>query len=236
VRVSRIPRILHQSWKDEHIPYDIYKKCWVESWMSLHSGWQRMFWTDADNLELVRAHYPQFQEAYRQLTPSIKQADFARFLYMHRFGGVYVDLDFVSLRPLEPLLADYDIVLGCLSDDNDYYRIPNAFLASSPGSDFWLRVAQDALHASPSEQQVERHTGPFRLQQGLLAYRPANTVIYSGELIYPIDWIHLTHGANDRYFRPERAELHRRAQSMTPAELAALFPESYCLTFWTHNW
>jgi mannosyltransferase OCH1-like enzyme len=236
VPVPRIPGILHQSWKDEQIPYEIYKKSWVESWMNLHRGWQRMFWTDADNLALVRTEYPQFYPAYCELAPGIKQADFARFLYMHRFGGVYVDLDFVCLRPLAPLLADFDIVLGCLSDDNDYYRIPNAFLASSRGNPFWLRLAEDALNAPPSEQQVERHTGPFRLQQGLLAYRPANLVIYSGELIYPIDWIHLIPDATGRYFRPERAELHRRAQNMSPAELAALFPGSYCLTFWTHNW
>ena len=196
-----------------------------------------MFWTDADNLELVRAHYRQFYDFYRQLAPPIKQADFARFLYMHRFGGVYVDLDFVCLKNLEPLLGESDIVLGCLSEDNDYYRIPNAFLASSPGNEFWLRAAEDAMQAPASEQQqVEQHTGPFRLQWALATYRPENTVAYAGELIYPIDWIHLTHFENDRYFRPEREQLHRQALGMTPAEIAALFPESYCLTFWTHNW
>jgi len=63
----------------------------------------RVFWTDRDNETLVREHYPQFLDFYRQLTPGIKMADFARFLYMHRFGGGYVDLDFVSLKNPAPL-------------------------------------------------------------------------------------------------------------------------------------
>ena len=234
--LPKIPRIIHQSWKDENIPFDVYQRCWVESWAAMHPGWQRMFWTDADNLELVRVHYPQFHDFYRELTPPIKQADFARFLYLHHFGGVYVDLDFVCLRNLEPLLGNYDIVLGCLSEDNDYYRIPNAFLASSPGNEFWLKIADECRNAPASEQQVEMHTGPFRLERALLKYQPENIVIYPGESIYPIDWIHLTHFDNDRYFRPERERLHRQAQTLSPAEIAALFPESYCLTFWTHNW
>jgi len=62
----------------------------------------------------VREHYACFESFYFSLEPGIKRADFCRFLYLHRFGGLYVDLDFVCLRNLRPLLDGHEIVLGRL--------------------------------------------------------------------------------------------------------------------------
>jgi len=233
---QRIPKIIHQSWKDEHIPYDIYRKHWVDSWKLVYPDWTWKFWTDADNDALVRTHYPIFYRFYRSLTPNIKKADFSRFLYMHQYGGVYVDLDFMALKHLGPLLAEYDVVLGKLSDDNDYYQIPNAFMASTPGLDFWLKTARDAMHAPPHERSVEKHAGPFRLQWAFYKYQPANAIVYSDTLIYPFDWIHFTHWENKRYFRADRMHLAQRLASQSMEEIAAIFPQAYCLTFWTSNW
>src|SRR5437588_6601436 len=152
-----IPAIIHQSWKDENIPHDVYPASWIDSWTVAHPSWQRMFWTDEDNERLVRDRYPAFYEFYVGLKPNIKKAGFARYLYMHSYGGVYVDLDFICLKDLTPLLTGHEIVLGRLSHDNDYYQIPDAFMASSPGHEFWLKVATDAKDAPPHERSVEQH-------------------------------------------------------------------------------
>ena len=216
-----IPTIIHQSWKDTNIPYDVYPEAWVASWMEAHAGWTYMFWTDGDNEELVRRWYPQFYDFYMGLDQGIKRADFSRLLYMHRFGGVYVDLDFICLKNLSPLLSGHDIVLGRLSPDNTYYQIPNAFLASRPGCDFWLQTAADASKAPPEEQWVEALAGPLRLQWAYQMYRPWNSIVYDHELIYPLDW------ANP---------LAQTVRGMGPSELSRVFPNSYCVTFWTHNW
>jgi mannosyltransferase OCH1-like enzyme len=231
--MAAIPTIIHQSWKDENIPHDVYLPAWVNSWSEAHPSWTRMFWTDRDNEELVRRWYPQFYDFYMGLDQGIKKADFARFLYMHRFGGVYVDLDFVCLKNLSPLLADYDIVLGRLSPDNEYYQIPNAFLASRPGCEFWMRAAADSAKAPPAEQWVEALAGPFRLQWAYELYQPPNSIVYGGELIYGFDWAHFTGG---RTFSPERKQLAEKIRGMTPSEMSCFFPHSYCLTFWVHNW
>jgi inositol phosphorylceramide mannosyltransferase catalytic subunit len=225
----KIAKIIHQSWKNNRIPYNIYHKSWVDSWALLHPDWERKFWTDEDNCKLVRDHYPSFYECYQRLTPSIKKADFARLLYMHRFGGVYVDLDFLCLKTLNPLLQEYDIVLGRLSLDNPCYRIPNAFLASHPRREFWIQVAQEIASAAPEEQaRVEMHTGPLRLEQAYDQYKPPNSMVYGGKLIYPLDWIDL--------LRPKKRQFVLELRKKTPQELANLFPRSYCLTFWMQNW
>lgn len=67
---------------------------------------------------------------------------------MHKFGGVYADLDLV---PLAPISANLPILLrdtpppvpiawvGHMGDDNYAHSIPNAFFASTtPGHPFFL--------------------------------------------------------------------------------------------------
>lgn len=71
-----------------------------------------------------------------------------RYLYMHRFGGVYSDLDAECLKPMDSLLFPSngsfpnkrEIVLAYMGHDRRFrHGVPNAFLAaSSPGHPFWI--------------------------------------------------------------------------------------------------
>lgn len=214
----RVPRILHQSWKDEKIPYDVYPREWIESSREKHPDWEYRYRTDDDNDRLVREHYPEFLDAYLAFDQGIKRADFSRLLYLHRFGGLNVDLDFACLKNVEPLLEDFDNVLGYLSDENPHYRVPNAFMASSSGLEFWLQVARDAASASDDEKaRVEAHTGPMRLESALERYSPANVKIHDYGMIYPFDWVHfLDHEHWGRY----RADIHRFAWDLRKRSVA----------------
>ena len=62
--VTRIPRIIHQTWKTRSVPERLQP--WVESWVDQHAsgGWQYWFWTDADIRSLVTTHYPQFTRLF----------------------------------------------------------------------------------------------------------------------------------------------------------------------------
>ena len=155
---------------------------------------------------------------------------------MHNYGGVYADLDFISLKNITPLIEKYDLVLGKMSPENEYYQIPNAFMASRPGNDFWLQVARDAQKAPLEEQSVEKHAGPFRLQWAYQKYQPQNSIVYDHELIYPFDWINFTNWNNGKYYKEEMKQLAENLQDKSIEEIASVFPEAYCLTFWTHNW
>ena len=52
-------------------------------------------------------------------------------------AGVYADLDFQCLRPLDEILREKMVALGRMQDDVDQWEhaLPNAFLASVPGHD-----------------------------------------------------------------------------------------------------
>jgi FkbM family methyltransferase len=232
----RIPTIIHQSWKSAAIPHDVYPLAWQDSWRELHPGWEYRFWTDNDNRELVRCHYPQFLQFYESLDMGIKRADFCRFLYLHRFGGLYVDLDFAALRDQAPLLKGAAIVVGTLSPSNHYYRIPNAYMASVPGNGFWLQLANDAFHAPSHEQKVETLSGPFRLQWGLEKYKPPGLRILEQNRVYPIDWINFTQWENGRHYREDLVALARDMKGLTIQQIRDRLPESFAVTTWNHNW
>jgi len=59
--------------------------------------------------------------------------DAARYFILHKYGGVYADLDILPTRDISPLLQYVDVVLPVTPN----VGLTNAFLASAKGSDFF---------------------------------------------------------------------------------------------------
>lgn len=140
-----IPRIIHQTWKNADVPSRLVD--FQRSWAKYHPEWEYRLWTDADNLRLIRESYPQFVDFYQRLPYPILRVEFVKLAYLHRFGGLYVDLDFEARKPLDPLLTGNQIVLGRETGGmglwlrgRDY--ILNALMASAAGHSLWPALMQ----------------------------------------------------------------------------------------------
>jgi mannosyltransferase OCH1-like enzyme len=140
-----IPRIIHQTCKDKlNVPlkWREYQASWIKNHPS--SSWAYALWDDVDNDRFVREHYPEFYQLYLDLPYPINRVDLVRYLYLHRFGGFYVDMDCQNLKPLDDLccMADTDIIVGerliCGTT-----QVECAFMGSVAGHPFWLRVAEE---------------------------------------------------------------------------------------------
>jgi hypothetical protein len=180
-----IPRLLHQSWKTADIPIGF--RGWAATWQRHHPNWERHLWSDVSNRRLVAQHYPWLLSAYDAMPAPIFRADIARALYMHRFGGIYADLDTVCLRPLDHLLDSavaaaggaHVAVLAQMSADEGFeHNVPNAWMASTPGHPFWLFMAgviERRTHRGVVRRlwevlrppRAEYDTGPVILKQAL---------------------------------------------------------------------
>lgn len=143
-----IPKIIHQTWKTSDVPTHL--RPYQESWTRLHPEWEYRLWTDEDNRDLVERSYPQLLSFYESLRYPILKVEFAKLLYLDKFGGLYVDLDFEALRPLDAVLGDDQIVLGQeigglggMTRGREY--IMNAIMASPAGHPFWREVLDTAL-------------------------------------------------------------------------------------------
>ncbi|PLW34560.1 hypothetical protein PCASD_12932 [Puccinia coronata f. sp. avenae] len=108
LRPSRVPKIIHQTWKTDQIP-----ERWVpvrESCVAAHESWEYMLWTDQSGRELIEREYPWFLPVYDGYRYPIQRADAVRYFILHHYGGVYMDLDIGCLRPMDSLLR-FDLVL-----------------------------------------------------------------------------------------------------------------------------
>lgn len=90
---------VHQTWKTTQIP---------EKWRPSHEGCLELcrqenfvyvLWTDDMNRKLIQVHYPWFLKTYDAYPKAIMKADAARYFFLHRFGGLYLDLDEVPNVP-----------------------------------------------------------------------------------------------------------------------------------------
>jgi cytoskeletal protein RodZ len=57
-------------------------------------------YTDQQLRDLVHQNYPQFARIYDNFKHPIERVDFARYCIMHKYGGVYADMDMELIRAL----------------------------------------------------------------------------------------------------------------------------------------
>ena len=247
-----IPRLIHQSWKTRAVPSGFAR--WRASWASHHPGWQHILWTDADNRRLVLESAPWFLDTYDSLPRPVMRADAARLLYMHAHGGVYVDLDFKALKPLDGLLSNVSsAVVAAMAEADWDQALPNAFLASPPAHPFWMFALHHvvkaaggyALHRTarcavpPRWDWLEATTGPAALYAAAAAYRAAGgtslTILAPGT-IYPVDWRDTQWGPGaDK--PPDRLSICRPDHpAWDEAACDARVPGAYAVTYWSHVW
>lgn len=166
-----IPTILHQTWKTSELPEQFAR--FQDTWRKHHPRWEIRLYDDADCRRLVVADYPELIELYDALPTNIQRADLFRYLVVHRFGGVYADLDMECYRSIEPLLAGRSCVFGteatfgeALRRNLNYrspYQVANCIFAASRGHAFF-RLLLDRIRlptdGACSDDQVEETTGP----------------------------------------------------------------------------
>ena len=83
--LQTIPKLLHQSWSSTDLPVKFER--WSATCRNQHPDWEWVLWTDEDNEELVRKHFPWLLKTYQGLPGTIYRADLVRNLYMYMFGG-----------------------------------------------------------------------------------------------------------------------------------------------------
>ncbi|CAH1783430.1 unnamed protein product [Owenia fusiformis] len=167
-----IPQIIHQTWMDENIPDpDLYSK-WIRSWQSNHPTWSYWFWTDNSARDLIKNYYPQFLELYDKYPLSIHRADALRYFVLYTYGGVYVDLDMESLKPLDALTTQHACIIPREPMQQSYLvwkktkLASNAFMACRPHHPFFKMVIQSLPESNIiGRGKIVEKTGPVMLQR-----------------------------------------------------------------------
>lgn len=251
---SAIPRVLHRMWFDPQHPdralpphrASLYNR-YIASWHKYHPHWRHVFWTGRSVLRLWASEprLARWRDFFlRGIERHIERCDFTRYAILWLLGGVYVDLDFLCMRCIDPLLLPHASplrhgsfssamdgscwrVLGLLRDidlnrvagvDGRVKKMFNGFMMSMAGHPFWPGLMDEIMHAYVSGGDVMLNTGPTRL------------ALYA-------DRIGVSECATPQHFIDKCLIIPMQAPSTPTAECVgtAAVQRPFCATLWTEG-
>lgn len=164
-----IPHILHQTWDTHDVPRTFVP--WIKSWLNNHPHWEYWLWTPRAVHCLLDKHYPSYTVLYDEYPDDISRADVMRYFVLHQFGGIYVDLDTTSLKPLDLWTYSHQCLVSeepyehvYLVRQMNHSNIVNSPLAARPRHPFFAEVIKQLPHyAGRYFGDFLHSTGPYFL-------------------------------------------------------------------------
>lgn len=196
-----IPQILHQMWFDK-IDYDNetapkkYPKYveYTQKWRQLNPEMTYMFWNGRRIEELWKhPRLSKWKSFFHSLARHIEKCDYSRYAILYLYGGVYIDLDFIPLKPIKPLLQNrkfgwcYEPSAHQEPMDEGYSRISNGFLMSTKDHPIWPQLLDVIMLNYDPNGNVLLNTGPTRLSRFARTHKIPQHYFIDTCLIIPVD-------------------------------------------------
>jgi len=126
------PKILHQIILQEgrNSTFAKYESA-RESCVLPYPDWERLLRTDENATAFVMTNYPDVVPHYLHYAQTIQRTNIIRYLLLHHYGGVYLDVDITCLVPLDTLLH-----LPFVTPGAHPAGINNAFILARPDHPF----------------------------------------------------------------------------------------------------
>ena len=162
-----IPKLIHQIWIQGVAHFQVTKPQEYEYSIQLQQifhSWTYKLWCDQDIVNLIERSYPSLLSMYIETQKPAFQADIARYVILHSFGGLYLDTDYAVLKYFGHLVYNCDISFACLRYDSfssfdartlSQWRHNNCMIASTIGHP----IIKETLSTILSTQVRRRRRG-----------------------------------------------------------------------------
>lgn len=168
----------------------------LDTWREHHPGWEHRIWGERAARELIRREYAWFLPVYDAYPEPVQRREAARCFILHHHGGACTDPGLECLRPVGPLLAGEQLVLGLEPEMHriravvhrpDLQRlVGTAFMASVPGHPFWEHLARELGRCRDAVDPADT-AGPFLLTRACGHWpRREEITLAAAELLAPI--------------------------------------------------
>ncbi|GHS98508.1 hypothetical protein FACS189421_07240 [Bacteroidia bacterium] len=191
----KIPRIIHQIYEDPSGPPE-HLITVSETWKTCHPHWEYRFWNKQAIEDFLESVFPDFIPCYYAFPFDVQRWDAIRYLILYHFGGLYADMDYECLEPLDALLNDSICCMGMEPEENaiTHHRdmiIGNALMASVPGHPYFKMIIDDMrqndIHITHKATQIMETTGPFMVTRIYKNYPEKSEItLLPAELIAPL--------------------------------------------------
>ncbi|MBA3751492.1 hypothetical protein H0X06_01650 [Candidatus Dependentiae bacterium] len=182
---SLIPKIIHQIWIGPDKPPAILEES-QKSIQKYHQNWEYKLWTDADitDLKLYNQKLYDLSDNYNE------KADILRYEILHTYGGIYLNVNFICLKPFDALLH-YDL---CVSIQPLYCEaeIANSIIGSVPKNP----ILQECIHTIKDGWNafhtlgMPNNTGSSHFQKSFMKFVTSKTltiIAFPASFFYPIE-------------------------------------------------
>jgi mannosyltransferase OCH1-like enzyme len=116
-------KIIHQIWiqGEKYIP-NIYEE-YITEIKKLHNGWEYKLWDDRSIIDLLRTMDEKYINTYYRLDYLHQKVDFARYVILYLYGGIYIDMDAKTLKSIDDILDEkYDMIV-CKLNLSDFEKM-----------------------------------------------------------------------------------------------------------------
>ncbi len=226
-RPAVIPKIIHQIWVGPKTPPEIFKKS-QESIKKYHPDWEYRLWTDAD-IPALQLHNQKFYDLAENFGA---KADILRYELLYKYGGVYLDVDFVCLKSFD-VLCQYDL-WGAIQPIDCMAAVCNGVIGAVPGHPI-LQDCITSLEESWNTYQngkshlynVVEMTGPLHFQRSFMKFVQDESmyiIALPASFFFPI-----TFGQRSLGTKAQNSRIQRKINSL-------IKPEAFAIHYWAASW
>lgn len=173
-----IPKIIHQIWVGPN-PLPVKSLGFIDNIKNLHPTFEYRLWTDKD---ITKENFVNYDFIIKTKSYAQK-ADIMRYEILYRHGGVYLDIDFQLVKPIDSILLNELVVCNEIPDTKDLLSI--GFIASVPNNPKLLKVV-DGIKNINFIFPVNVATGPVYFRKSLEF--DSTVTILNTHVMYPTHW------------------------------------------------
>lgn len=186
--INQNGRIIHQIWfgtiPNKRSAAKAYEKLktYRTSWKVKNPNWYHIEWNKKMCEDLIKYVYPEHIDLYRGYKYEIQRCDAVRYFMLHRYGGLYADMDYYCNRPFDEVIRDYknDIYFvqtpnTTIAQSSDH--ISNSLMYSVAGHTFWKKIFLELEMQCTTPYYYTKHmhvmftTGPSFLNRVYARYK-----------------------------------------------------------------
>ena len=178
-----IPPIIHQIWWQGYSNIPIKMLEYRKTWKKNHKSFRFILWNrqSFENL-LYILNNPLYNTIYHDLPIMIQKIDFCKYIVLYHYGGIYVDMDTISEKPLGSLLNISDLVVSKLIiyKHLNIKLINNGVLFAKPRHVFFNYVLLEIYYSrhkklyQTNDLYIMETTGPLAFTRATINYIQSN--------------------------------------------------------------
>lgn len=163
--LSKQGKIIHQVWFDNiqsrretkkaFKKYEPYRQTWIKK----NPTWYYHVWNKEESKKFMKMFYPDFLDLFKKYKYSIQCCDAIRYFILHRYGGLYVDMDSECLKPLDDMRNKYNKDIYFVETQNTVvgFGVSNCLMFSTPNHPFWKSLFIELAQSINTPWYYTRH-------------------------------------------------------------------------------